>query len=408
MNAGARLGAPAVGMADSLRVLFLAPQPFFEVRGTPLAVLHMVRALASLGHRVDLLTFPQGRDEPVEGVRHLRSLRLPVGRVKAGPSLGKMVLDVPFVAEAVWRLAFGRYDVVHAVEESAHLVAPFARILGVPLVVDVDSSIPDQLKYSGFATRGPLLWTAEGLEGHALKHAAAVVTVCQSLTDGVRPRVGSTPIFQIEDPPLVDRAALADPKAIDALRMELGLSSRPVVLYSGNFESYQGVELLADSSALVPDVQFLFMGGGPEDVERMKGRVQPLGSGERCFFSGQRPPSELPAFLGLADVVASPRNKGGNTPFKIFTYLASGKPLVATRIPTHTQVLDDDTAFLVEPSPEGLAAGIRAALQDPAAARSRADRGYDLIQREYSTTRHREKVAAAYTAVARILESHEA
>ena len=103
-----------------MRILFLAPQPFFEVRGTPLAVLHLVRALGALGHKVDLLTFPQGEAAPVEGVRHLRSFPLPVGRVKAGASLAKMVLDVPFVAEAVLRLVFGRYDVVHAVEEAAH------------------------------------------------------------------------------------------------------------------------------------------------------------------------------------------------------------------------------------------------------------------------------------------------
>ena len=163
-----------------MRILFLAPQPFFEVRGTPLAVLHMTRALASLGHSVDLLTFPQGEPAPSEGVRHLRSLPLPVGRVKAGPSLAKMALDAPFLAEAVGRLAFGRYDVVHAVEEAAHLIAPFARLFRVPLVMDVDSSIPDQLRYSGFATRGPLLRLAEGLERHALRHSVAAITAAGS------------------------------------------------------------------------------------------------------------------------------------------------------------------------------------------------------------------------------------
>ena len=130
------------------------------MRGTPLAVLHMTRALVALGHQVDLLTFPQGEPAPVEGVRHLRSLWLPVGRVKAGPSLAKLALDVPFLAEAALRLAFGRYDVVHAVEEAAHLIAPFARLLGVPLVMDVDSSIPDQLRYSGLRDprAAPLGW----------------------------------------------------------------------------------------------------------------------------------------------------------------------------------------------------------------------------------------------------------
>ena len=113
-----------------MRILFLAPQPFFEVRGTPLAVLAMVRALLGLGHRVELLTFPQGADVEVPGLIHRRSLRLPVGRVRAGASLPKLLLDVPFLVQAVWRLLVARPDVVHAVEEAAHLIAPFARLLG--------------------------------------------------------------------------------------------------------------------------------------------------------------------------------------------------------------------------------------------------------------------------------------
>jgi glycosyltransferase involved in cell wall biosynthesis len=383
-----------------VKILFLAPQPFFEVRGTPLAVLHMVRALAELGHAVDLLTFPQGSDEPVRGVRHRRSLPLPVGRVKAGPSFAKMALDVPFMMEAAWRMATGGYDVVHAVEEAAHLAAPFARLLGLPLVADVDSSIPDQLRYSGFASEGsPLVRLAETLEGHALNSAAAVVTVCTSLTEAVKARAPRARVFQVEDPPLVDGPPSRDTPEAIALRRELGLRPMPVVLYSGNFEPYQGVERLLEAAPYVPNVQFLFMGGEPDEIAALRTRAIALGAGERCFFSGKRPPYELPAFLALADVLASPRVEGENTPFKVFTYLASGKPLVATRIPTHTQLLDDSLCFLVEPTAEGLAAGIRQALEHPEGARARADRGRALIDREYSTTRYREKVAAAYAAI---------
>ncbi len=386
-----------------LRILFLAPQPFFEVRGTPLAVLHLTRTLASLGHEVDLLTFPQGESAPAEGVRHLRSLWLPVGRVKAGPSLAKMLLDVPFVAEAVWRLAFGRYDVVHAVEEAAHLIAPFARLLRVSLVMDVDSSIPDQLRYSGFATRGPLLWFAEALETHALRHAAAAVTVCASLTDGVKRRAPGVAVFQVEDPPLVDRRHPPAAEAVAALRRELGLGAGPVVLYSGNFEPYQGVELLLEATPHMPGAQFLFMGGRPVEIERLRARATELGTGSRAFFSGTRPPSELPAFLALADVLVSPRVQGENTPFKIYSYLASGKPIVATRIPTHTQLLDDSLAFLVEPSADGVVSGLRQMLDNHDDARARAERGAALVDREYSVERYREKIARAYAEVERFV-----
>lgn len=355
----------------------------------------MVRALAGLGHQVDLLTYPQGEPAPVPGVRHLRSLPLPVGRVRPGPSLAKIALDVPFMIEAWARAAFGRYDAVHAVEEAAHLIAPLTRLTGRPLVMDVDSSVPDQLRYSGFATRGPLVWTAEALERHALRQARTVITVCRSLTEGVRERAPGAAVFQVEDPPLVDASA---PPAADVatLRAALGLGPGPVVLYSGNFERYQGVELLVDAAARVPEAWFVLMGGDAGAVDAMRARVAP---GARCVFTGTRPPSDLPAFMALADVLVSPRLQGTNTPFKVYSYMAANKPLVATRIPTHTQLLDDSLAILVEPDAEALAEGIRHALTKRIDAGTRAARARALVEREYSPSRFREKVAQAYAHV---------
>jgi glycosyltransferase involved in cell wall biosynthesis len=385
--------------APGLRILFLAPQPFFEVRGTPLAVLAMVRALVADGHQVELLTFAQGAEVSVPGLRHRRSLGLPVGHVRPGASLAKLALDVPFMAEAAWRMLTGRFEVVHAVEEAAHLAAPIARVLGLPLVVDVDSSIPDQLRESGFARRGPLLWAAASLERHALRHAAAVITVCTSLTEGVRARAPQASVFQVEDPPLVDATAPpADEVAV--LRSALRLGAQKVVLYSGNFEEYQGIELLVQAAAGVPEAQFVFMGGEKAEIEKARALARSGGTGDRCVFAGKRAPSELPRFLALADLVASPRRRGLNTPFKVYTYLASGRPLLATRILSHTQVLDDTNAWLVDATPKALAAGIRAALADPLEAARRAASGRALVEREYSRARHAEKVRAAYDRVA--------
>jgi glycosyltransferase involved in cell wall biosynthesis len=380
-----------------MRILFLAPQPFFEVRGTPLAVKAMVGALVNLGHQVTLLTFAQGDPVDIPGLRHRRSLGLPVGRVKAGASFAKLVLDLPFMLEAALLLLTRRYDVVHAVEEAALLVAPLTRLFGVPLVSDVDSSIPDQLRYSGFARRGPLPWLAAWLERNALRHSVAAVTVCRSLTDGVRTLAPGLPVFQIEDPPLIDPDAAPPAGAAESLRRELVLGEGPIVLYSGNFESYQGVEILVDAAALVPEATFLMMGGESADIERMRARAATAGG--NCVFCGKQPPAELPRFLGAADVLVSPRIKGENTPFKVFTYLAAGKPLVATRIATHTQLLDDSLAALVEPTAAGLADGIRQVLSDPPAAAARAERAKACLTSEYGPARYAEKVARAYAEV---------
>jgi glycosyltransferase involved in cell wall biosynthesis len=122
-------------------------------------------------------------------------------------------------------------------------------------------------------------------------------------------------------------------------------------------------------------------------------------------FAGKRHPSELQGLLALSDVVVSPRLEGENTPFKIYTYLSSGKPVVATRLRTHTQLLDDRLAFLVEATADGLAAGIRQALADRGEAAARARCARQLIEREYSARRYAEKVGRAYEAVAAAIAS---
>jgi glycosyltransferase involved in cell wall biosynthesis len=383
-----------------LRILVLAPQPFFEVRGTPLAVRALVGVLGEMGHAVDLLTFPRGETVPLAPVRQLRSARLPVGRVRPGFSLAKALLDVPFLIEGGARMLLGRYDVVHAVEEAAHLIAPMARLFRRPYVMDVDSSIPEQLAASRLPFRRPLAAVARALETHALRRSTAVVTVCGSLTESVHRVAPGAAVFQIEDPPLVSAEARATPEEIGALRATLGIGERQVALYSGNLEHYQGVNLLVDAAAHLDGVTIVVMGGEHAEIEALKGRARDLGAAHRVVFAGKRPPSELPAFLGLADVLVSPRREGRNTPFKLYTYLASGKPLVATAIPTHTQLLHAGIATLVEPTAEGLVAGIRQVLGDPLAAVERAVRARSLIEREFGPQAFAGKVRRAYEHVA--------
>jgi glycosyltransferase involved in cell wall biosynthesis len=146
------------------------------------------------------------------------------------------------------------------------------------------------------------------------------------------------------------------------------------------------------------------MGGEPAEIESLRKRAARLGVAHRVFFSGKRPPTELPAFLDLADVLVSPRRVGRNTPFKVYTYLASGKPLVATAIATHTQILTADIATLVGVSAEDLAAGIRSVLGDPLGAIERAIRGRALVEREYGRKAFAGKVQRAYEHVARAVK----
>jgi glycosyltransferase involved in cell wall biosynthesis len=390
----------AVSVAPpALRVLFLAPQPFYEVRGTPLAVDAFVRVLASRGHLVDLLTFPAGAAwEAPCGARHLRSFSA-LGSahfgVRPGFSVRKLLLDIPFAWRAATLVRTGAYDVVHAVEEAALLVAPFLPH-GPRFVVDMDSDLEAQLR----AARSPLARLlspiASALHRVALRRADLAVVINESLQSAVRAVRPELAVRRIEDPPLVDSNLSLDPLAANRLRRDLALGDLKVALYTGNFERYQGVDLLVAAAEQAPRAAFVFVGGEPSDIARFEANVAARGIANRCRFAGKRPPAELPDWLSLADVLVSPRSDGGNTPFKIYTYMASGKPIVATRLDTHTQVLDCDTAWLVDPTAEGLARGIGAALADPAESARRAGISRDRVRLNFSVERYREKVAEAY------------
>src|SRR4029079_9883116 len=110
--------------------------------------------------------------------------------------------------------------------------------------------------------------------------------------------------------------------------------------------------------------RLVLAGGKPDQVARAKADAERAGIGAVTIFARERPAAEIPSYLLAADALVSPRSRGTNTPLKIYQYLRSGRPIVATRLLTHTQVLDDDTALLTGATPQEFAAGIVTALTD--------------------------------------------
>jgi len=196
----------------------------------------------------------------------------------------------------------------------------------------------------------------------------------------------------------------ATPEQAASARKTLGLDeSTPVVLYTGTFEAYQGLDLLFAAMATVrssvPHARLVLAGGTPDQVERARAQARAVGIGDATIFAGERPASEIPAYLRAADVLVSPRSRGTNTPLKIYQYLRSGKAIVATRLLTHTQVLNDQTAILTGATPSEFAAGILAGLNDPVRAAAIGKRARELAETKYSYEAYLERTKQAYAAL---------
>ncbi len=347
-------------------MLIVTPQPFYEDRGTPIALRHVARALGELGYKVDLLAFPFGRSVQSPGLTiHRCANPLAVRSVPIGFSWRKVMLDIGLGRAFASHLARRHYDIVHAVEEAAYVAAFLCPRHERPFIYDMASAIPQELGHRALFRAQPIQRAITAIEQRVIDRATHVVCSI-GLADYVRARAAGTRVSEWRFPvstPRVDRDQVA------ALRNELGIDpEQQVLLYSGNFASYQGIDLLLDAFRLAhvrkPRLMLVCVGAtGHERTKALSSMSADVASHVRVV--PRRPRKEIPLYLDLADCLVSPRAETGNLPLKIFEYMASGTPIVATRGPAHERVLNHGRAVLCDPTAESLASGIVDVMSSP-------------------------------------------
>jgi glycosyltransferase involved in cell wall biosynthesis len=171
------------------------------------------------------------------------------------------------------------------------------------------------------------------------------------------------------------------------MKSELGISGA-VVMYVGNLETYQGVDLLLESFTLVQRktdcVDLVIIGGHLSDIEKYKMKAREEGIYGKVHFLGPKPLKRLPEFLAEADILVSPRIRGNNTPMKIYSYLHSGKPVLATALLSHMQVVNDRVAMLAEPTAEAFSNALLRLLEDADLRMRLGAAGKQLVIDEYT------------------------
>lgn len=379
-----------------MNVLLLAPHPFYQERGTPIDVFLVLRVLSMRpGTAVDVLTYNEGSDIDLPNVRvH----RIPAHRflsgIKPGFSKRKLACDAMMFFAARRMVRERRYDLVHAGEESVFIAMYLERRFGIPYAYDLDSSIAQQMVEQKGWLR-PLASRFDRIERGAIRRAMICFPVCNAIAAlckaaGARKTVTLHDISQLRDPGAAPTGRL---------RRELGARGM-ILLYSGNLQPYQGIDLLLESFCIAldaaPDLTLAVIGGVPERVETYRRKARELGIDRRCFLLGPRPYDELDSYLAEADVLACPRICGINTPMKVFAYLHSGKPVLATDLPTHNQVLTSAEAFLAPAEPAGFAAGMVRLARDPALRERLGRAGRAFVEKGHTFAAHRLRLMEAY------------
>ena len=382
------------------KALVIAPQPFFSPRGTPFSVYYRTLITAELGVKIDLLTYGQGQDVDIPGVRIKRIPNFPFwGNVKIGPSFLKLFLDVLLFFKTIGLLLVSRYHFVQAHEEAIFWGMFLKPIFRFKLVYDMHSSLPEQISNFNYSKNRLLIKLFTILEEKALQKADVIITICPDLEEQVRGRCSNhDKIFLIENS-IFDPVRLKSTAETENNQNEYAFEfdiHNKYILYAGTLEPYQGIDLMIQSMAIVikkiPSAVLVIAGGQPRQVQLYRKIAKEHGLEKVCKFTGFLDKKDVIKLIERADVVLSPRIKGNNTPLKIYELLSIGKPIVATKIRSHTQVLDETCAFLTDPDAESFAEGIIEALSSKELVEQKTRRARQLYEQNYSRATYIKKM----------------
>ena len=224
----------------------IAPEPFFEPRGTPFSEFHRIRALTELGHQVDLVTYPFGHDVSMPGPARVPQPAAAVSprredRAVAGEAPARRAADADRRAPRLRRA----YDAMHSHEEGGLIGVIVAALLRVPHLYDMHSSLPQQLTNFAFSRSRVIRALFLAIERLMIRRSRVVIVICPSLEETVRGIDPQAQTVLIENAP-GSAEDTATPGAGGGVRRPFGFRAvTPVVLYTGTFEAYQGLDLLS-------------------------------------------------------------------------------------------------------------------------------------------------------------------
>ncbi len=389
-----------------MKILYLAPHPFYQDRGTPIDDLLVLRVLAERKNiQVDLLVYNEGTDVHLKNlkiyrIRDTKYLR----NIRPGFSLKKILCDVLLLLKA-WRLvSLRKYDLVHAGEEAVFIAMFFKTVYKIPYVYDLDSSIAQQL-----VEKKPFLRMFSQLfnwiEGRAIRQSIANLPVCNALADLCKKNSSEKTVTLHDISQLKNSYAPRTGK----LKEELGIKGL-IMLYIGNLEPYQGIDLLLESFQLAcketNKVDLVIIGGIPEDINKYKRKARRLTIEERTHFLGPKPLHLLDEYLVEGDILVVPRIRGINTPMKVFPYLHSGRAVLVTKLPTHTQILSEKEVYLAHANPDGFSKGIIELVENDALRKELGKSGSIFVEKNHTYPSHQKRLLGVYDWIEKMISDN--
>jgi glycosyltransferase involved in cell wall biosynthesis len=346
------------------RVFYVGSPELFSKGASAIHIMKMCQAMGRLGVNVRLIMpayRSTGEMYQYYGVEsNFRIVRFPYF---GNPSLRNIVHGVLSAIYA--RVKRKEFDLV--ITRNVVFASLAVNLFGIPVVYDAHH---------------PLVFGARNLFNSfkKSKHLVRFSTNSRGLAE-IYLRAGLPPEKLVVAHNGVDLERYMSVPGHERARAELGLpSNKKIVCYAGNIYEGRGIEYLIEIAPRIKDILFLIVGGLEKDVVRYR-KLAHEKHVHNFKLTSYVPHHIVPIYLSASDLLVMPYTsrmtiKGGTwaqeftSPIKLFEYMASGRPILATSLPSVSEILQDGVnAVLVEPdSAQAILDGIQKILGDPALA----------------------------------------
>ena len=344
-----------------MRIAYVASPPLFSKGASGIHVMKMCQAMAKLGHSVELILPSYNNKIDIYEYYAVE----PIFKLTPLPSLDGLSIRPTvhgFLSSIYTKLKRSNFDLV--VTRNIFYTFISTKLFRIPTIYDAHHPLVNKAAHSlfkSFKESNYLLRFSTNSHGLA----------------NIYSRLGLPEDKLVVAHNGVDLERFEAAVTKEEARRKLGLPhEKEIVCYSGNFYPGRGLDLLIDVAEELRHVLFIIVGGTGDDIENYRRRLREREI-ENFLLIGFVPHRAVPHYLFASDVLIMPYTsrmtiRDGSvaaeftSPIKLFEYMASGRPIVATALPSIKEVLEDNrNAILVEPdSAHSVLDGIKKALSD--------------------------------------------
>jgi glycosyltransferase involved in cell wall biosynthesis len=399
-----------------VRILYLADIRFPLERANGIQTMETCHALAARGHRVSLAVRPDTRAPSRDpfafyGLPRLETLNIEIVPV-TGPPAARRTAYVTFgVGRAMGRV---RQDAIFTRDLGlAAILVRLPRLVRGPVVYEAHTIAADEAAerdrmLTGAAAASPAkLRRLATRDASVWRRADGYVTITAGLKAELERRFGArTNVAVVPDGARLSGGSVERPAP--ASQPPTSMQSAAFTIgYAGHLYPWKGVDLIVEAVAALPDARALIVGGHPQesDLARVQAFATQLDCAPRVTFTGFVAPLEVASRLRQADVLVLPNpasavSNAYTSPLKLFEYMASGRPIVASDLQSIREVLmHERNALLVAPGdPQALTAAIRRLMEDRTLGTRLASQALEDA-REYTWEKRAERLEALFGAL---------